>query len=105
MCRTLLTLFLLLLATPAWSATYFVTTGGSGSACSSGSPCGSIAQAISNSSSGDTINIGSGTYNENHILPKGGTTLQGTSGATWTMRPTGGSNDPCVEITSGNNNV
>ena len=51
-------------ASPAWGAGahWYVSTTGSGSACTQGSPCALIATAIGNATDDDTIHIGPGTF-------------------------------------------
>jgi len=74
------------------AAQYYVTTGGSGTTCSQASPCGSIVTGLSKLAAGDTLNIGSGTFDvriDNSIsnIPGGSswsnaTTIAGTPGQT-----------------------
>ena len=104
--RCWLFFLVLLLPSLAVAATYHVVaSGGGGTACTSGSPCSSITQAINNSTSGDTVLIHAGTYDQNNFFPKSGTTVQGESRAGTIIRPTAGSNNPCFEILSGTTNV
>jgi len=62
--RTLLTLLTLTLAADAWSATFYVAPGGSGSACTQAEPCAEIATAGRKLQAGDTLYLRSGTYNQ-----------------------------------------
>lgn len=48
----------------ASACNYFVTTGGSGSTCSEGSPCGSITTGIGKLSAGQTLCVAPGDYNQ-----------------------------------------
>ena len=70
----------LLVSSPLWAATRFVSPSGSGSACSSGAPC-SRATAISQAVAGDTITLADGTYS--------GTTIDQRAGALVEMRQMG----------------
>jgi hypothetical protein len=49
-------------AQAATSATWYVAIGGRGTSCTVSAPCGSIGQAFSKASAGDTILVGTGTY-------------------------------------------
>lgn len=84
----LLILLSVFLANPLWATTYYVTKGGSGSTCSVGSPCLTIATGLSKLAAGDTLDIAVGTYAENISSPVSGTddshrtTIQGHPGDT-----------------------
>ena len=60
--KKLMVLMVLLLSSVCDAATYYVSTDGSGSTCSSGSPC-SITYAMANAVAGDTWILASGIYN------------------------------------------
>jgi hypothetical protein len=105
--RSLWVLILLSLV-PAllWAATFHVTTTGLDSnPCTQAAPCRTIARGIAVTASGDTLTIHAGVYDENHLRPKSGTTIQGAPGDTVIMRPTSGPNAPGLETTSSQSNI
>lgn len=60
----------LLLSANAFGVTWYVSTGGSGTACTIGSPCLTINQAYQNASGGDVIELATGTYGDQAIQSK-----------------------------------
>jgi hypothetical protein len=68
---------LLLLASPAQAADYYVATTGSGSSCTFGTPCASFATAFGLAGASDTIHIRAGTYTE--VISTGTFTITGGS--------------------------
>ena len=82
MVSVLLVSLLMLLAWPAAApaATYYVATGGSGTACSQASPCGTILTGLGKLSPGDTLYLRGGSYSEG-IHPANGRVPSGTSWA------------------------
>ena len=77
----LLLLLALVFPSFAWSTTYYVATNGSGSTCSFGSPCGTIAVGVGKLSAGagDILYLRGGTYNDTigypGPIPPSGTTF------------------------------
>jgi hypothetical protein len=61
--------------TPVGPVQYWVTPAGSGTTCSSGSPC-SLATALAAVQPGDTVLLGDGTYATPLTPPRGGTATQ-----------------------------
>jgi hypothetical protein len=59
--KRLLIVCLLLMSSAAWAATWYVSPGGSGTTCSSASPC-ALSYALGSSSAGDTFYLSAGTY-------------------------------------------
>ena len=71
-----LLIILLLIASPAWAADIYVSTSGSGSTCSAGSPC-ALSYANSNADDNDIVYLLAGPYdNDGYINP----TNSGSSG-------------------------
>jgi hypothetical protein len=72
-------ILLLFLASPAWSATYYADTGGSGTTCSVGSPC-TLQYAIeTKATNGDLVLLNDGTYSEgSSIVIPVGVSVRGT---------------------------
>lgn len=69
-------------ASTAWATDAYVSTTGSGSACTSGSPCGTITAAAAVVTAGGFVNVAPGTYS----LASFTTTVAGTSGNVITYR-------------------
>src|SRR5215471_7706851 len=87
----LLILPLVLLPRTATAGTLVVAPSGSDSnPCTASAPCRTIRQGLSRCGSGDTLTIRGGTYEENNLQPPSGSTVEGASGETVTLRPTGG---------------
>ncbi len=61
----LIGLLLIFFIESAHAATYYVSTTGSGSTCSSASPCGTISAALGKMTGGDTLIVKNGTYLNN----------------------------------------
>src|SRR5262245_41317832 len=89
--RWFLAVALCLVPTLAPAGTLVVATSGSDSSpCTESAPCRTIRQGLSRLGSGDTLTIHAGTYDENNLQPPSGSTVEGASGETVTIRPTGG---------------
>ena len=81
---------LFLVPTMAPAGTLVVAPSGSDSnPCTESAPCRTIHQGLSRCGSGDTLTIHGGTYEENNLQPPSGSTVEGASGETVTIRPTG----------------
>ena len=76
----ILILFLLLICVfPAWGATYFASTDGSGTICSQSNPCRLDYAVESKATFGDTVNINDGTYTIGQLVVPAGVSLVSTS--------------------------
>ena len=87
-----------MLATPAYATTYYVTKSGSGSACTIGSPCLTIAAGLLKLTvAGDILDIAVGTYTESISNGFTGgsvgnnTVIRGHAGDTVSIKPASGS--------------
>ena len=70
--KRLLVIVWLLAALPSFGATYYVNPTGSGSTCSSGTPC-SLTTGVTNATSpGDIVYLQDGTYNSSITVPASG---------------------------------
>lgn len=68
------------------AATWYVETGATSTACTQADPCGKISQAFSVAASGDTIQVGAGTYTGTLSAPSGKTlTIQGAGAGATTL--------------------
>lgn len=97
--KLLFTFFFVCFCQFAQATTYYVTTAGSGSTCSVGTPCGSIVTGISKLTvAGDVLNIAAGTYTESSSasLPASGSSgnrirIVGAGASTTIWQRSGGS--------------
>lgn len=114
-CKLILIPFLLFATSSVLATDYYVTTTGSGNACSKAVPCGSIQTAVNIASEGDTIKLAAGTYVENVSIgtpatpnSKPGLTIKGqgrkktfvVSAGTNTQRPAGVAADIIFDVWS-----
>lgn len=99
--KKFLILFMFILASPAWGATYYIaTTGSDSNNCTAvGTPCSTFVGALAKMSGGDTLLVSAGTYDMYLLNPPSGTSsanrtkILGNGGATWTLAPSGGNCD------------
>jgi len=87
--RWTLTLTFLLFPLVATAATLVVATSGSdGNPCTADAPCRTMRHALDGMSDGDTLTIHGGTYDENHLSPPSGSTVEGAAGETVILQST-----------------
>jgi hypothetical protein len=67
------------------ATTWHVSPTGGGTACTQANPCATIAQAISNATNGDTIEVAAGTYNQHSITVNKSLTINGAGANTTTV--------------------
>jgi len=82
--RGVFSLTALVLAAPAFAADRYVDNQGTdtGACTTAGSPCGTIAYALSQASAGDTVHVAEGSYSTGGLAFKGSITIEGAGSGT-----------------------